>query len=109
MQDIRSILVVLDPLADEQPALRRACLIARSTGSELHLLDSGIQADARDRADHRDAGIQLLCHARNQQIRCALGDMQLLWWHAELLAELDAGLMVVRQHRTAQRKGRIAV
>ncbi len=43
MQDIRSILVVLDPLADEQPALRRACLIARSTGSELHLLDSGIQ------------------------------------------------------------------
>lgn len=41
MQDIRSILVVLDPQADEQPALQRACMIAGASGSELHLLDCG--------------------------------------------------------------------
>lgn len=48
MQAIRSILVVLESGQPDDPALRRARLIARATGSELHLL----VCDARH--DHGD-------------------------------------------------------
>ncbi len=38
MQDISKILVVVDPTAQEQPAMRRAIWLAKSTGAELELL-----------------------------------------------------------------------
>lgn len=48
MQEIRSILVVLEPDQEESLALKRARLIAGATGSELHLLVCDGQQERRD-------------------------------------------------------------
>lgn len=45
MRAIRSILVVANPAHPEDPALRRAALIARGTGADLHLLAFDTQHD----------------------------------------------------------------
>ena len=38
MREIKQILAVIDPTAEEQPALERAAWLARQTGAELELL-----------------------------------------------------------------------